>query len=381
MNAPTTQKILFLDRDLPLTRPHSRIFSIFSSRNGIFSPLERTRRQAPGAQFFLFHPNAVYENHMASSEGLTSYRAAGHDPQLAHAYLAGQTAGLTACFDQIVDSSSCDPVAILRDLGARFDADAALAIAEKNLRPLETLPAGTWCLGAPRHIYGAPDVEIQPGTLFDTRQGPILLDAGARIGRLSSLQGPLYIGAHSQIDNAQLHGGLVVGQHCRLGGEVEASVINDYSNKHHAGFIGHSLLGRWVNIGALATTSDLKNNYGEVRLSAPADFAPVGSPPPPLLTLNSGQIKLGSIIGDCVKVAIGLRLNAGTVLDSGSNLFGEPVPKYLPPFTWGNGNQRYDATRFIRDCTAIFARRQQPPPPGLAALLTLYEQNRSEPVE
>ncbi|MGO1117091.1 hypothetical protein ACTL6U_00170 [Rhodovibrionaceae bacterium A322] len=366
-----TQKILFLDRDLPLTRPYNRLFSIFSSRNGIFSPLERTRRTHPGAALYLYHPNAAYEALMSECEGLLSYRAE-FDVERVTDYLSGQTSDLEALFDDIQLSDNCDPIEVLKTLPARLEADRQLAIAEKKLEPLSTLPEGCWLRGNLQDLYCGPGVDIQPGTFFDTTAGPILIDANASVGQFSYLQGPLYLGEDSKIDNARLLGGMVVGQNCRLGGELEASLINDFSNKHHEGFVGHSLVGRWVNLGALTTTSDLKNNYGQVRLLAPASFHPATADSVDLKIHDSGEIKLGSLIGDCVKTAIGTLLNTGTVLDSGSCIFGGNPPKYLPPFTWGLKGARYQPERFAADCQTIFARREQHPPARLAELLALY---------
>lgn len=94
------------------------------------------------------------------------------------------------------------------------------------------------------------------------------------------------------IDNARITGGCIIGHTCRIGGEVENSMIGNFSNKHHEGFLGHSFLGSWVNIGALATTSDLKNNYGFIRIKIGEE------------QINTETIKFGSIIGDFSKIGI-----------------------------------------------------------------------------
>src|SRR3712207_3331817 len=97
----------------------------------------------------------------------------------------------------------------------------------------------------------------------------------------------------------------------RIGGEVEASIVQGYSNKHHDGFLGHSYLGEWVNIGAMTTNSDLKNTYGTIRVALEG-----------LGQVDSGILKLGCFLADHVKLGIGLHLNGGAVIGTGSNIFG-----------------------------------------------------------
>ena len=107
-----------------------------------------------------------------------------------------------------------------------------------------------------------------------------------------------------------------------------------------------------------------------MRLTVPAGSVP--RPGEELVRVSTESIKFGSIIADCVKIAIGLRLDSGTVLDVGSNVFGASPPKYLPPFSWGSAGERYDLARFLRDCEKIFARRGQTVPPALSELARHY---------
>jgi glucose-1-phosphate thymidylyltransferase len=140
-----------------------------------------------------------------------------------------------------------------------------------------------------------------------------------------------------------------IGQTCKLSGEISDSIFGDFSNKAHEGFIGHSLLGSWVNLGALSTTSDLKNNYGEVKINY-------------LDTIHTtGGIKFGSLVGDFVKTAIGTLLNTGTVIGCGAMVVGDLFSlKYLKPFQWkAGGDNLYKIDRFINDSKKIMARRQQ----------------------
>jgi UDP-N-acetylglucosamine diphosphorylase/glucosamine-1-phosphate N-acetyltransferase len=140
-----------------------------------------------------------------------------------------------------------------------------------------------------------------------------------------------------------------IGPVCRVHGEVEESVVLGYSNKAHDGFLGHAYLGRWVNLGALTTNSDLKNNYGTIRMWTPSGER------------DTALIKLGCLLGDHVKTGIGALINTGTVIGAGSSLFGtEMPPKYVPPFSWGTGTNlvAYDTDRFLSVTATVMGRRK-----------------------
>src|SRR5262249_49974980 len=107
---------------------------------------------------------------------------------------------------------------------------------------------------------------IDPFVVAETTGGPVVIDRDARIDAFTRLEGPCYIGPHSYILGAKIRAGTTVGPHCRVGGEVEASILHGYSNKYHDGFLGHSYVGEWVNLGAGTHNSDLRNDYGEVRV-------------------------------------------------------------------------------------------------------------------
>ena len=195
-------------------------------------------------------------------------------------------------------------------------------------------------------------VSLQPGKF------PIIVDCGAKVRPFSIIDGPAYIGGNSLIDSAKIRGGTTIGSFCRIGGEVEESIIEDYSNKHHEGFIGHSYIGGWVNIGAMATTSDLKNNYGLIRLQIEDR------------EIETGTIKFGSVICDFTKIGIGVMLNTGSVIGPGCNLFngGEPAGKYTPPLTWG-GNEVYREEKLVEDIRKMMKRRNKDLSPVEEALI------------
>jgi UDP-N-acetylglucosamine diphosphorylase / glucose-1-phosphate thymidylyltransferase / UDP-N-acetylgalactosamine diphosphorylase / glucosamine-1-phosphate N-acetyltransferase / galactosamine-1-phosphate N-acetyltransferase len=176
----------------------------------------------------------------------------------------------------------------------------------------------------PTQVYLHPDAKLEGPLVLDARDGPIVIDA-ARIEPFSFIQGPAAVGAGALIASARIRGETTIGAVCRVGGEVEASVLQGYSNKHHDGFLGHSYLGEWVNIGAMTTNSDLKNTYGSIRVVIDG-FG----------QLDSGILKLGCFLADHAKLGIGLHLNGGAVIGAGSNIFGVHfAPKTIPPFTWG----------------------------------------------
>jgi len=190
------------------------------------------------------------------------------------------------------------------------------------------------------HILGegllslGSDVTVEPGCVFDLGQGPIRLEDGVTVRAHTRLAGPAFVGRGSTVLGGVLSG-VSFGPVCKVRGEVESSIVLGYANKAHDGFLGHAFLGRWVNLGAFTTNSDLKNNYGPVRIGGfegPRD---------------TGMMKVGCFLGDHVKTGIGTYLNTGTVVGAGSNLFGGAMPPtYVPPFSWGIGS---DLTEFRLD--------------------------------
>jgi UDP-N-acetylglucosamine diphosphorylase/glucosamine-1-phosphate N-acetyltransferase len=166
--------------------------------------------------------------------------------------------------------------------------------------------------------------EIEPQVIVDLSAGPVLVRAGTTVQSFTRLAGPCYIGEHSIVGTDRISGSSI-GEHCKVHGELSSSVILGYANKNHDGFVGHSYLGRWVNLGAGTITSNLKNTYGPVQL-----WTPYG-------VVNTGLTFLGTLFGDFAKTGIGTRLTTGTVVGAGANIFGTtPTGKFVPPFAWGD---------------------------------------------
>ena len=234
--------------------------------------------------------------------------------------------------DRIWDLMARNAGRIARD----FDPDATRA----------ALPGHVAVLGDPDHVQTG-QVEFEPGVVLDVRDGPIRIEDAVTVRAGTRLAGPAWIGAGSTLLGGSISG-VSIGPACKVRGEIEETVILGCSNKAHDGFLGHAYLGRWVNLGALTTNSDLKNNYGNVRVWTPAGET------------DTGLMKIGCLLGDHVKTGIGVMLNTGTVIGAGSNVFGAAQPpKYVPPFRWGEGESLtdYDLARFLDTANVVMARR------------------------
>lgn len=194
------------------------------------------------------------------------------------------------------------------------------------------------------------DVTVGPFVTIDTEPGPVVLDDRVRVGPMSVLRGPLYVGPDSTLLGGEIGAGTSIGPRCRVRGEVEHSIVQGFSNKAHEGFLGHSALGEWVNLGAGTTTSDLKNTYGPVRLRGAEE------------TIETGVLKLGSMIGDHVKTGIGTLLTTGTRVGLGSHVYGGVVaPAFLPAFSWYDAGreERVRLEPFLEATAIAMGRREQ----------------------
>ncbi|MBI4726181.1 hypothetical protein HY768_02980 [candidate division TA06 bacterium] len=213
------------------------------------------------------------------------------------------------------------------------------------------LSKGVHLVGKRKDIKIGKGAQVLPGTALDTTRGPIIIDQKARISPPSYIQGPCYIGPEAVIDGARIRPGASLGHHCKIAGELEESVVMHYSNKRHDGFLGHAYLGAWVNLGAQTCNSDLKNNYGNITVWVNGKYE------------DSGQIKAGCYIGDHSKTAIGTMINTGAVIGVACNVFGGPVKKYLPPFSWGCSEKFWDhqLDKALATARTVMSRRGQPP--------------------
>ena len=228
------------------------------------------------------------------------------------------------------------------ELMTRNAEQLAIDVSQAGAAGWSKLPAGAGVLGSPMLLLGQ-NVTIEPNVVFDFTDGPIWLDDDVTVRAFTRLAGPSYIGRGSTLFGGS-YTAVSIGPRCKIRGEIESTVVLGYSNKAHDGFLGHAYLGQWVNLGALTTNSDLKNNYGPIRVTLPSG------------EVNTGEMKIGCLLGDHVKTAIGTMLNTGTIIGPGSNIFGGMPAKYVPPFTWGTGE--YEFEKFIATAEVVLARRK-----------------------
>jgi UDP-N-acetylglucosamine diphosphorylase/glucosamine-1-phosphate N-acetyltransferase len=206
----------------------------------------------------------------------------------------------------------------------------------------------TAVLLGPERISIAAGARIDPLAVLDARLGPIAIGERAVIQSHTLVIGPCAIGAGTQLLGGVI-GNSTIGPECRLAGEIDASIWQGYGNKRHHGFVGHSVAGEWVNLGALTTTSDLKNNYGSVRVWVDGREVDSGSP------------KVGAVIGAHVKTGIGTLLPTGASVGVGANLFGGGrfAPRQVPAFAWWDGEASvdHDLPRFLATARIAMSRR------------------------
>ena len=189
---------------------------------------------------------------------------------------------------------------------------------------------------------------IEPHVIFDASLGAIHVGAGTTVQAFTRLVGPCYVGRHSTVLGDRI-ATCSIGDHCKVRGEMSNSVMVGHGNKGHDGFVGHSYLGRWVNLGAGTITSNLKNTYGPVALWTPRGMQ------------DTGMQFLGTMFGDHAKTGIGTTLTTGTVLGAGANVYGaESPPKAVPPFAWGSAPpyEVYRLDKFLEVAERVMLRRQ-----------------------
>lgn len=197
-------------------------------------------------------------------------------------------------------------------------------------------------------VWVASFVELGPHVVVDASAGPVIIDVGAKIEPFSRLCGPAYVGTRTQLVGGKYTGPCAFGPGCKLGGEVETSIVQGFSNKVHEGFFGHGFIGEWVNCGALTTNSDLKNTYGTVRVVRGGK------------TVDTGSIKVGSYLSDHTKTGIGTLLPTGATLGVGVNVIaGGLTPKSIPPFVWGGAGEFtvHDIERMLAAARIAVGRR------------------------
>ena len=179
---------------------------------------------------------------------------------------------------------------------------------------------------------------ILENCILNASEGPIYIAKNCKIMDGAILRGPIFIDEGSIVKmGATIYGGTSIGKNCVVGGEIKNSVINNFSNKAHHGYLGDSIIGKWCNLGAGTSTSNVKNNGSDVMLQlANAE-------------LNAGN-KFGLLMGDYSRSAINTSFNTGTVVGTCCNIFTEGLtPKYIPNFSWGCKGERYELPKAFTD--------------------------------
>jgi len=196
-------------------------------------------------------------------------------------------------------------------------------------------------------VYLETGASVEPFVVIDASEGPVLIRRGASIASFTRIVGPCYIGENSTIVGDAIRA-CSIGDVCKVRGEISGSIMLGHSNKGHTGFVGSSYIGRWVNLGAGTTTSNLKNTYGAVQLWTPSGLR------------DTGLQFLGSLMGDHAKTGIGTMLTTGCVVGAGANFYGGAVsPKRIPPFAWGGDEpyDRYELHKFFEVAERMMERR------------------------
>jgi len=208
-------------------------------------------------------------------------------------------------------------------------------------------PAGGAVTLGDHDIVIEAGARIEPLVVLDATAGPILVRSTATVRAFTHLIGPCYVGHDSQVGAGRV-GASSIGDACRVHGELSTSIFTGHANKSHDGFVGHSILGRWTNLGAGTITSNLKNTYGSVHLWTPDGIR------------DTGMLLLGALIGDHAKTAIGTRLTTGSVIGAGANVVADGIaPKVIPPFCWGtvDTGRTYEFDKFVEVAARAMARR------------------------
>ncbi len=188
---------------------------------------------------------------------------------------------------------------------------------------------------------------IAGGVILDATEGPIIIDESAFIDIGALIKGPVYIGKNSIVNpGCKLKRNVSIGPYCKVGGEIEDTIIHGYSNKQHDGFLGHSYIGEWVNLGANTNNSDLKNNYSNIRFNLNGE------------NIETGHQFLGVMIGDYTKTGISTMFNTGAYCGVGANIFGSGFQyKSIASFSWGRDGQKIDLEKFLNTCETVKLRR------------------------
>lgn len=234
-----------------------------------------------------------------------------------------------------------------------------------------TLPTEIAVVGPRERLEVHATARLDPMIVADTTRGPVILGPESVVTAFSRLEGPCFVGQGAHVLGAKVRAGTSLGPGCRVGGEVEASVLQGHVNKYHDGFLGHAYVGEWVNLGAGTHNSDLRNDYGDVRVMVNGRL------------VATGMTKVGCFLGDHTKTAVGTLLNTGTTAGVFCNLLpGGLLPRFIPSFAGycqGALLDNADLHRLVQTAAEVMRRRGQVLTEAHVGLYcTLHEQTASE---
>jgi len=258
--------------------------------------------------------------------------------------------------DRVLNDFNCQPITVdliqypwdlLDRCGSEIikDAEALNLLGQHNGK----IDQGSHLLNG-ESIHLGTGSRIMPGAVLNAENGPIWIGQNTRVMPNAVLTGPLAIGDGCLIKiGAKLYENTSIGPVCKVGGEVEGTIIQEFSNKQHDGFLGHAYLGAWINIGADTNNSDLKNNYGQISVYLNNR------------SIDTGKRFLGLIMGDHSKTAINTMFNTGTVVGVNCNIYGEGFPpKFIPSFSWGgsSGMREFNFEKALEVAKIVMERRK-----------------------
>ena len=227
-------------------------------------------------------------------------------------------------------------------------------------------------VGPTDRVSISPSAVLEPFVVIDTRNGPVSVDDGATIQSFTRLEGPCHVGRDAMLFRANVRESTTIGPVCRVGGEIEASILHGHVNSYHDGFLGHSYVCPWVNFGALSTNSDLKSDYSRVHVPVQGTL------------VDTGQTKVGCFVGDHTKTALGSLFNTGASVGVMCLILpaGRLLPKHIPSFSrfWhGELDDNLDLEATIAAAATVVERRDQRLSPAQSRLLKrLFEDTQEE---
>lgn len=167
--------------------------------------------------------------------------------------------------------------------------------------------------------------------ILNASEGPIYIGKNALVMEGSMIRGAFCLGENAVVKmGSRIYGATSVGNNSVVGGELKNCIFMDNSNKGHEGYLGDSIVGEWCNLGASTTGSNIKNNYSKVKLwsyeSETYEY--------------SKTLKFGQVFGDYTRTAVNTKLNTGTLIGVGANVFEAGFPeKFIPSFRWGDNKE------------------------------------------